>query len=985
MLKIRNWYSHLTIVLVFLLGTACSPVDFEVTEEFLKANDLSQTSVLINGGDTFTNDGTVLLSLDGRGADEMKVSQNEDCSDGEWEPYAPEKYWNLSAENKKVAVYVMFRRPEIKEDSGCQTDDIIHDGESPQVSFYRENGLWSQAVDYSVPFSATDALSGIAKVECSRDGNTYESCENKVDIIGQAEGPQFVYVRAADVAGNVSESVPFNWNVDRTPPVVTVHSQPSSVTNLTSATIEFSGADSLSTVSHFYCRFDSGIQSLCQSPLTKNGLSQGEHKLIIKAVDKAGNVSEPAEVTWSIDREAPTVEITEHPAPISKLNTGQFKFIGRDGAQVLTSFLCSIDGSTYSACSSPHAFAGLTDGAHTFRVKALDMAGNESAPAEYSWVIDTLAPTLSFVKVPPAYSNQVNAAFGFQTLDAPGLTNDASVKIYCGLSLASLNECSLNQTISLTVDGTYQLYAKAVDKAGNESAVITHSWMLDRVAPLLTLENLPNSVIGAAIVSISYTATDDRSGIHSVICDLNDGGMSVCPNPRTFTELAEGAYVLKYQALDKAGNASAVQAVTWNVDKTAPSIEFLQTPTDTTVDYPSQVQFKVMDSGHEVPATNLQCFFNGVLQAECTSQAVYTLLNREAGEASFKVVARDDYGNVREETVTWQVYDIAPPQPMLTSIFVKAQNKVDVLFVVDNSGSMADIQREMADRISGFINNVQGLDWQIAFTLTDVYYKKNQVVQDGVLVPLEGSGSDLNSIGDSHILNSSMDAAVVERVFGETVQREEEGSGAEQGIYASYRAVERAFQSGELNSANRRFFRDDASLSIVLISDENETPDHGHKNRPQDLIQIVNNKYDGSKNLSFNSLIVQPGDQECLDSRGWSWIPFFGWHRIGQYGQAYADLSNRLGAGSEGGSLIGSVCESDYTSQLVDIGKSVKAMVKTATLECDPVANSIKVYSVDNQGIETPYSGTYSLNALKIIFDNELPIGDYNIRYECQP
>lgn len=51
----------------------------------------------------------------------------------------------------------------------------------------------------------------------------------------------------------------------------------------------------------------------------------------------------------------------------------------------------------------------------------------------------------------------------------------------------------------------------------------------------------------------------------------------------------------------------------------------------------------------------------------------------------------------------------------LTSI----SDKVDILFVVDNSKSMKEEQKNMKDRIDGFINKITHLDWQIAVTSTD--------------------------------------------------------------------------------------------------------------------------------------------------------------------------------------------------------------------------------------------------------------------------
>src|SRR4051812_43560648 len=53
----------------------------------------------------------------------------------------------------------------------------------------------------------------------------------------------------------------------------------------------------------------------------------------------------------------------------------------------------------------------------------------------------------------------------------------------------------------------------------------------------------------------------------------------------------------------------------------------------------------------------------------------------------------------------------------------KVNNKIDILWVVDNSGSMDPFQKNLATNFSSFITNFQqkGFDFQMAVTASDAY------------------------------------------------------------------------------------------------------------------------------------------------------------------------------------------------------------------------------------------------------------------------
>jgi hypothetical protein len=90
------------------------------------------------------------------------------------------------------------------------------------------------------------------------------------------------------------------------------------------------------------------------------------------------------------DTDPPETTITSGPASLSASPDATFAFTSDESG---STFECSLDGSAF-ACSSPAAYTGLGDGAHTFDVRATDSSANTDAtPAGASWTIDATAPT----------------------------------------------------------------------------------------------------------------------------------------------------------------------------------------------------------------------------------------------------------------------------------------------------------------------------------------------------------------------------------------------------------------------------------------------------------------------------------------------------------------------------------------------------------------------------------------------------------------
>jgi hypothetical protein len=162
---------------------------------------------------------------------------------------------------------------------------------------------------------------------------------------------------------------------------------------------------------------------------------------------------------------------------------------------------------------------------------------------------------------------------------------------------------------------------------------------------------------------------------------------------------------------------------------------------------------------------------------------------------------------------------------------------VDILFVVDNSGSMADEQINLARNFDKFINVLTqgaGNDYQIAVVSTDVLSRDGEqggdVINDYSTMPpyfvaLVPEGNTCGAVGIDHgcfrggsmkVVRSSMPAAQQISAFQENVRVGTCGNGSE----LAMQAMALALDNTRPNGCNAGFLRPEANLVVVIVSDE---------------------------------------------------------------------------------------------------------------------------------------------------------------------
>lgn len=180
------------------------------------------------------------------------------------------------------------------------------------------------------------------------------------------------------------------------------------------------------------------------------------------------------------------------------------------------------------------------------------------------------------------------------------------------------------------------------------------------------------------------------------------------------------------------------------------------------------------------------------------------------------------------------------------SVVVDTPVPVDILFVVDNSGSMADEQENLVRNFDAFIQVIAGsnLDYRIAVVSTDMGRNNIEpngpevegiagfdVIESSPFRPVDTNDrSDCREIpGLTHgcfrggrsepwIDSTRDDAATVRSAFASAARVGTCGSGAERGTTAMLAALDNTRAGG----CNAGFLRAEANLVLVFVSDEDD-------------------------------------------------------------------------------------------------------------------------------------------------------------------
>jgi len=343
-------------------------------------------------------------------------------------------------------------------------------------------------------------------------------------------------------------------SIDTTPPETSFDAggSPAEGASIASSTVTvaFSSSEENST---FECRLDSSSNSdwtSCVSPKVFTGLSNGSHKVEVRATDAAGNVdSTPVVRNFTVDTTAPNTSVASGPTSYGTSSVS-VSFSSTESGATFECRLDSFSEGDWSGCTTPKTLSGLSDGGHTFEVRAVDAVGNaDASPATRSFTVDTTAPQTSITSAPGTYLRSNIVALTFSSNDP-----DAIFGCQFDSLVTWLSPCTSPKFYTALAEGNHTFRVRASDALFNTDASPSAvMFTVDTISPdtKITLSPTLTKVTRPVFKFTTVKAGD----LYHFQCAMNTGAWVTCASPwAPPTALKKGTYKFKVAAIDRAGN-----------------------------------------------------------------------------------------------------------------------------------------------------------------------------------------------------------------------------------------------------------------------------------------------------------------------------------------------------------------------------------------------------------------------------------------------
>ena len=447
--------------------------------------------------------------------------------------------------------------------------------------------------------ASSDSGSGMAKYQfyvdgvLSRDSISPSSTSYTVST-PLTPGSHTWYIQAVDSACNTTKSTStFTINVaDVVPPATALSTNPSSPDGsggwfVTAPVITLTRNEPGATYYQWDSTSPSGWQTYATGGITG---PEGKHTLYYYSDDTSANTETVKSKAFNVDLSAPAAFNIGSPADNSSTNNvtkPTFTWTASsDSVSGVAKYQLYVDGSLnrdyLSASSTSYTMTTPLDaGAHTWNVKAVDVAGNAvSSTATFTLNVSDVTPPVTTLSTNPSGPDGSNGWFKAKpsillTRNEPGTT-------YYQVDSTSTGGWTVYTSATAGVgaqEGQHTVYFYSTDSYNNTETIRSQLIKIDTAAPSSGITSPVNGAhLNGTSCTISGTASDTASsGLSKIEISINDGVWVTASGTTAWSYSwplpADGSYTIKSRATDIAGNVETVgSGISVLVDKAAPSV-----------------------------------------------------------------------------------------------------------------------------------------------------------------------------------------------------------------------------------------------------------------------------------------------------------------------------------------------------------------------------------------------------------------------------
>lgn len=255
--------------------------------------------------------------------------------------------------------------------------------------------------------------------------------------------------------------------------------------------------------------------------------------------------------------------------------------------------------------------------------------------------------------------------------------------------------------------------------------------------------------------------------------------------------------------------------------------------------------------------------------------------------------------------------DYALTRPEVTDVFFQdPPSAVDILLIVDNSCSMMDEQTKLSAGFQEFVTYFEfaDVDYHIGVVTTDTADPNQSGRLRGTTKWIEPSTSDAATVFQQNVM------------VGTT------GSGSEKGLDAARKALGPELASGY----NAGFLREDAYLSLIFVSDEEDYSSEPVGNYINFFWSLKGERERGSFNASA---LVGADDSGAPADCGDTADPYSGANAA----HRYVDVAAQTGG------VVRSICSDDFAPIITEMGLNTSRLTDRFQLTSAPDPHSIEV------------------------------------------